>query len=92
MYFDDFQSPIKLVPGRILTSSFRRSVVDDEKNAYTRNQLAATSGSWSKWTLKMAIMAGRYIALAASPKFFFEIFFWPFFLGFGAAIAAAIAR
>ena len=52
--FGDFQSPIKSVLGRILTSGFRRSVVDDEKNAYTRNQLAATSGSWSKWTLKMA--------------------------------------
>ena len=62
-----------------MTSGFRRSVVDDEKNAYTRNQQAATSESWSKWTLKMAIMAGRYIALAASPKFFFGIFFWPFF-------------
>ena len=62
-----------------MTSGFRRSVVDDEKNAYTRNQMAATSGSWSKWTLKMAIMAGRYIALAASPKFFFEIFFGRFF-------------
>ena len=67
-----------------MTSGFRRSVVDDEKNAYTRNQMAATSGSWSKWTLKMAIMAGRYIALAASPKFFFfEIFFGRFFWGLG---------
>ena len=54
MYFGDFQSPIKSVLGRILTSGFRRSVVDDEKNAYTRNQLAAISGSWSKWTLKIA--------------------------------------
>ena len=54
MYFGDFQSPIKSLLGEILTSGFRRSVDDDDKNAETRNQLAATSGSWSKWTLKMA--------------------------------------
>ena len=54
MYFGDIISPIKSVLDRFLTSGFQRSVVDDDKNAYTRNQVAATSGSWSKWTLKMA--------------------------------------